>query len=137
MNLKKRTMRATFFFSIILISLFSCTKNEPEIGYFYSRIPTTQQRLWLKVNGEMRGELPYSPVELNCGNDSLTQFCIALQLRKGRNEIEIYDAVQNTVLSGKMRIKSNGLSASFSNSTLPIKTNIKSSQNCYVIEFDL
>ena len=109
--MKKRVF--TFLAALATVFIFSqCTKDEDNIThntYFWTSVNNEEQPLTLFVDGQAIGQLPYFSTDLTCGNDSLKNQAISMNLKSGKYNLEARNQQGELKSDCTLKISENGL----------------------------
>ena len=104
----------TFLAALTTVFLFSqCQKdvdeNKIHSTYFWTSVNNEEQSLTLFLDGQAVGQLPYFSTPLTCGNDSLKNQALTMNLKSGKYILEAKDSQGNIKSDCTLKISDSGL----------------------------
>lgn len=117
-TLKKKSIMKTFSKQFVLLTLmilvFSQCKKDDTVyqAYFYSLESPDEAKLFLFIDEESKGELPFVQHGAGVTTDSIKKYALKLQISAGKYQLETKDQNGQIRSSGKIRVSKNKLSSS-------------------------
>lgn len=108
-SLKRKILLSALFGGLLM----ACQKdNTSYAGYFYTLNSPDEARLFLFVDGQGKGELPYIKHYAGFSTDSIRIHSLKVPLAAGKHKLEAKDQNGQTRSWGSIRITKNKLSSS-------------------------
>ena len=110
-------MKKLLIICLVLAGFSRCKMLHTEGFNTYFWTSAEGEKLYLFIEGENKGLLPYLPAGPDCGNEELKKKTLRVDLPSGSYDIIIKNEQQETLYSEELRIKRRGGSLTIGNST--------------------
>ncbi|HEX2846552.1 MAG TPA: hypothetical protein VHN59_08385 [Chitinophagaceae bacterium] len=110
-------MRSVLIAFVMVAGFAGCRMLQGEGFDTYFWTSSAAQKVYLFIDGENKGELPYLPTAPDCDNEESKKNALMVALPAGSYEIAVKNAEQKILYGERLRLKRRGGSLSIGNST--------------------
>ena len=110
-------MRSLLIAFALVIGLAGCKMLRGEGFNTYFWTSSAGQKVYLFIDGENKGELPYLPTAPDCDNEESKKNALMIALPAGSYEITVKNADQKVLYGERLKFRRSGGSLSIGNNT--------------------